>query len=347
MRYMPIVKVKTGMALGQDIYDGEGKVLYGTGAMLQQEDVQELAGMGLPGIYVEDSVSGRIKVEPLISAALQREALRLVHDLFDESRCQEISQDDIQEIAGRIAREIFAGKDRLYNKIDTRSLENYAFFHSVNVAALAAMLGMESGNLDMEEITMLTASALLHDVGRRYVEANVLNAKRTLTEEERILVEQHPKLSYDFLVEHYEFEPEVLKGVLEHHEWYNGCGYPMGRSGYEISYFARIIKAADVFDALTSKLPYHDPVTPSGAMDYLLANAGAEFEPDLVDLLTKKIAIYPVGCEIALSDGRNAIVIENNRESMLRPRAITLPEGEIIDLDGEEAKDLAVLELFV
>lgn len=347
MRYMPIIKVKAGMVLGQDIYDGEGKVSYGKGTMLNQEDAQELVRIGLPGIYMEDSVSDKLYVTPLISASLQREALRLVHDLFDESRCQEIEQDDIQEIARGITREIFIGKDRLYNMIDTRSLDDYAFFHSVNVAALAAMMGVESGNLDMEEINMLTTSALLHDVGRRYVEANVLNAKRTLTEEERILVEQHPKLSYDFLMEHYDFEPEVLKGVLEHHEWYNGCGYPMRRSGYDISYFARIIKVADVFDALTSKLPYHDPVTPSGAMDYLLANAGAEFDPDLVNILTKKIAIYPVGCEVALSDGRNAIVIENNRESMLRPKVRTLLEEEIIDLNGEDAKDLAVLELFV
>ena len=67
----------------------------------------------------------------------------------------------------------------------------------------------------------------------------------------------------------------------------------------------------------------------------------------MVELLDKKIAIYPVGCEVALSDGRNAIVIENYQESMLRPKVRTLPDGEIIDLNQEEAKDLMVQELFV
>ncbi len=347
MRYVPIIKVEVGMVLGQDIYDGEGKVLFGKGNILQQEDAQELLHMGLPGVYVEDSYSEGVRVIPLISETLKQEALRLVYDLLDEERCQEIEQDYILEITRRITREISAGKDKLYNMIDTRSLDDYTFFHSVNVAVLATMLGIASGNLDLEELNMLTTCALLHDVGRRYVEANVLNAKRTLSEEERILVEQHPKLGYDFLTEHYDFAPEVEKGVLEHHEWYNGCGYPMRRSGYDISYYARIIKVADVFDALTSKLPYHDPVSPSGAMDYMLANAGVEFDPDLVELLDKKIAIYPVGCEVALSDGRNAIVIENYQESMLRPKVRTLPDGEIIDLNQEEAKDLMVQELFV
>ena len=119
----------------------------------------------------------------------------------------------------------------------------------------------------------------------------------------------------------------------------------MRRSGYEISYFARIIKVADVFDALTSKLPYHDPISPSGAVDYILGNTGSEFDPDLAELFTGKIAIYPTGCEVMLSDGRTALVTENDPEYMLRPRVMTLPDGEMIDLKSQ--KDLAVLELFV
>lgn len=233
----------------------------------------------------------------------------------------------------------------MHHMINVRAADDYTFFHSVNVAVLSVMLGVKTGNLDLEQLNQLAASALLHDVGKCYVEADVLNAKRTLTEEERILVVQHPKLSYDFLMEHYDFSPEICDGVLEHHEWYNGCGYPMRKSGYEISYFARIIKVADVFDALTSKLPYHDPISPSGAVDYILANIGSEFDPDLAELFTGKIAIYPAGCEVTLSDGRNALVVESDPESVLRPKVMTLPDGEMLDLKSE--KDLAVLELFV
>ena len=92
-------------------------------------------------------------------------------------------------------------------------------------------------------------------------------------------------------------------------------------------------------------MPYHDPVSPSGAVDYILANTGAEFDPDLAELFVKKIAIYPAGCQVELSDGRDALVLENSPESLLRPKVRVLPDGEVVDL--QEAKDLAVLELKV
>lgn len=347
MRYMPIAKIVAGMVLGQEILDGEGKALLEKGTLLGQEETQRLLGLGVSGIYIEDGFSSGVEARGLISPALCQEALRLVHDLFQEEKFREVGQDDIIDLARRIAEELIAGKEMLYDRMDVRAADDYAYFHAVNVAVLSAMLGIQAGELDLEELTMLTAAGLVHDVGRRYVEQEVLNAKRALTEEERMLVVQHAKLSYDFLEEHYDFGPELLAGVLEHHEWYNGCGYPMRRSGQEISYFARILKIADVFDALTSRLPYHGPVSPSGAVDYILANTGVEFDPDLAELFVKKIAIYPVGCQVALSDGREALVLENSPDSLLRPKIKAAPEGEVVDLQSEAAKDLAVLELLV
>ncbi len=345
MRYMPIAKVDAGMVLGQGILDREGEVMLAKGTLLGQEETRSLVDMGVSGIYIEDAASSGLEVPGLISQALWQEALRLVHDLFQEGDAPEVGQDGIIDVARRMTKELLAGRGLLYNRIDIRAADDYTFFHAVNVAALSVMLGIQTENLDLEELTMLAAAGLVHDVGRRYVEEAVLNAKRALTEEERMLVVQHAKLSYDYLKEHYDFAPEILAGVLEHHEWYNGCGYPMRRSGYEISYFARIIKIADVFDALTSKVPYHDPVSPSGAVDYILANTGAEFDPDLAELFVKKIAIYPAGCQVKLSDGRDALVLENSPESLLRPKVRVLPDGEVVDL--QEAKDLAVLELKV
>ena len=77
----------------------------------------------------------------------------------------------------------------------------------------------------------------------------------------------------------------------------------------------------------------------------ILGNTESEFDPDLAELFTRKIAVYPAGCEVMLSDGRTALVAENDPEHMLRPKVIAIPDGEMIDLKSE--KDLAVLELFV
>ena len=79
-----------------------------------------------------------------------------------------------------------------------------------------------------------------------------------------------------------------------------------------------------------------------------MANAGAEFDPELVDIFMRKIAVYPVGCEVSLSDGRTAVVMENYKEFILRPRVKIIPTGEMIDLKSDdEARNLTILELNV
>lgn len=159
---------------------------------------------------------------------------------------------------------------------------------------------------------------------------------------------QHPKLGYEFLMKHYDFTPEVATAVLEHHECYNGEGYPMRKSGLEISIFARIIKLADVFDAMTSKRPYRDMLPPSDAIEYIMAMCGSEFDPKLVEVFLKWVAVYPVGCEVVLSDERRAVVTKNFPNFVLRPVVKLLETGEIINLNQDRnARNITIVRLVV
>ena len=313
MRYMPMAKVETGMALGQDIYNGEGRLILGRHVILNNDNLQELLSLGFPGIYIDDEFTEDLMVTEVIRPEVKREALKMVHDLFLDNKNLPMEQHNLQEVVIDVMEEVLNNGDVMCNMLDIKTYDDYVYFHSVNVAVLSTMIGAAC-NMNKEELDILTTAALLHDVGKRFVEEDVLNVKRALTEEERIMIVQHPKLGYDFLVENFDFLPEVYDSVLEHHEWYNGCGYPLRRSGSEIPIYARIIKLADVYDALTSKLPYHEAVPPSEAVEYIMANAGAEFDPELVDVFMRKIAVYPEGCEVRLSDGRTAVVMENYKE---------------------------------
>ena len=347
MRYMPMAKVETGMALGQDIYNGEGKLILGRHVVLNNDSLQELLNLGFPGIYIDDEFTEDLTITQVIRPEVKREALKMVHDLFLDNKNLPMEQRNLQEVVMSVMEEVLNNGDVMCNMLDIKTYDDYVYFHSVNVAVLSTMMGAAC-NMNREELDTLTTAALLHDVGKRFVEEDVLNVRRALTEEERIMIVQHPKLGYDFLVENFDFLPEVYDSVLEHHEWYNGCGYPMRRSGSEIPIYARIIKLADVYDALTSKLPYHEAVPPSEAVEYIMANAGAEFDPELVDVFMRKIAVYPVGCEVRLSDGRMAVVMENYKEFILRPKVKVIPTGEIIDLKADnDARNLTILELNV
>ena len=259
----------------------------------------------------------------------------------------EDEEEQIRETIMNVIRDILSDGDVMYNMMDLKNYDDYTYFHSVNVATLAAVLGVRYG-LSEYELKVLTTGALLHDIGKKFVKADVLNARRPLTEEEKRMVLQHPKLGYEFLKRNYDFDPDVCEGVLGHHEWYNGEGYPLRRSGENISIYARIIKVADVYDAMTSKRPYHDALSPSDAVEYIMAMNESEFDPAIVDIFLKWVAVYPVGCEVELSDGRHAVVVKNYHDFLLRPKIRVMESGEEIDLLSDiDARHITILRLAV
>lgn len=347
MRYVPTEKLNTGMAVGQDIYDGSGRLLLAKHLILNDEYIKGLVEMEFPGIYIDDEFTEDIQIEQVLRPEVKAEALKMVHDLFLTDVKEPVAQGKLQKVVMDVITDVMNNGDVMCNMLDLKTYDDYTYFHCVNVGVLSAMIGT-SCNMTEYDMSVLTTAAILHDVGKRFVDIDVLNAKRKLTEEERRIIIQHPKLGYEFLKDHYEFPSYVYTSVLQHHEWYNGEGYPLRRSGNDIPLYARIIKLTDVYDALTSKRPYHEAVSPSEAVEYLMGNAGVEFDPDLVNIFLKKIAAYPVGCEVALSDGRTAIVMENYEDFILRPKVKVIPTGEIIDLkEDADARNITILELLI
>ena len=348
MRYIPTVKLNPGMALGHDIYDGEGRMLLARHLILAPEHIEALDRYGFPGVYIDDEFTAGIEIEEVLSPEVKSQVLNLVHDLFlKEEHEPEDEEEQIRETIMNVIRDILSDGDVMYNMMDLKNYDDYTYFHSVNVATLAAVLGVRYG-LSEYELKVLTTGALLHDIGKKFVKADVLNARRPLTEEEKRMVLQHPKLGYEFLKRNYDFDPDVCEGVLGHHEWYNGEGYPLRRSGENISIYARIIKVADVYDAMTSKRSYHDALSPSDAVEYIMAMNESEFDPAVVDIFLKWVAVYPVGCEVELSDGRHAVVVKNYHDFLLRPKIRVMESGEEIDLLSDiYARHITILRLAV
>lgn len=350
MRYITIGEIKKGMVLGQDVYDGKGTMLLAKHQILSREHIANLEGYGYPGLYIDDEFTQKIEAEEVIRPELKQRALELVHDLFvcDEQQMDASEQEwRIRETVMTVVEDIMSNGDVMYNMMDLKNYDDYTYFHSVNVAILSAVLGVRYG-MEEYELRILTTAALLHDIGKKFLEIDILNARRALTDEERRIVLQHPKLGYEFLRDYYDFAPEVYLGVLEHHENYNGEGYPMRRSGDDISLYGRIIKLADVYDAMISKRPYRNALSPSDAIEYIMAMNGTEFDPQLVDVFVKWVAVYPVGCSVELSDGRTAVVTYNYPGFALRPKIKVEGSGEEIDLKTDcDARNITITRLIV
>ncbi|MBK5189134.1 MAG: response regulator [Gemmatimonadaceae bacterium] len=160
--------------------------------------------------------------------------------------------------------------------------------HSERVAALAMEIAAELG-LDDATIEAVRIAGLLHDVGTAGINEGVLAKAGGLTPEEMSHVREHVRIGMQILSP-LRYLGRVLDYVCDHHEHFDGRGYPRGVAGEAISLGGRIIAAADAFDALTSPRPYRDAVAPAAAMDTIQTRAGNLLDPAVVVALGAVIA---------------------------------------------------------
>lgn len=339
MRYLPTSKLMPGMALGQDIYDGAGRLLLAKHLLLSAEYISNLEFLGFPGIYIDDEFTRGIEIQQVLSPQIRSQALSMVHQLFNfDTDGEEIPVDEVklQKTVESVVENIICNGDVMCNMMDIKNYDDYIYYHSIHVGILSVMVGARYG-LAQEQLNQLATAALLHDIGKRFIDPEIINGTWPLQGQDREVFKSHPKLGAEFLRGAYHFSSQVYTGILEHHEWYNGAGYPLGKSGKDITLFARIIKLTDSYDALISSRPSRPAQAPSEAMEYLMAMAGTQFDPELVNVFMRKIAAYPVGCEVELSNGWHAVVAKNFKNFPLRPLVKVLETGAMLNLRDDVA----------
>jgi HD-GYP domain-containing protein (c-di-GMP phosphodiesterase class II) len=107
--------------------------------------------------------------------------------------------------------------------------------------------------------------------------------------------------------------------VLRHHERWDGSGYPEAKAGAEVHEMARIAAVADVFDAITSERPHAAAKPAHVGVQTILAGAGTQFDPVIVDVFARRVAPFPPGFEVELTDGRKALVVSVPEHELDRP----------------------------
>src|SRR3989449_5081375 len=161
----------------------------------------------------------------------------------------------------------------------------YTSGHSVRVSEYARSIARELG-LPPKQVDQIATAALLHDVGKIYEDfAPLLRKEGKLTPEERMLMQAHPVRSADLAGTIAEFRGRVQTDIRNHHENYDGTGYPDGLAGEEIPVGARIVMIADTLDAMTTDRPYRKALTLSRTLEELRKHSGRQFDPKLVDLV--------------------------------------------------------------
>lgn len=351
MRYIQAEQLKTGMVLGQDLFDATGRKLLAKNTRLTEENINYINFIGSAGVYVDDEISKDIALRELVSPEVKTEAVTLIQDIFVKSTGSEEGLEPeeslIRLVVENVVDDVLSNQDVMYNMVDIKTYDDYTYFHSMNVGVLAGILGVKM-ELPEDELADLITAAFLHDIGKKFILPELVNATRRLTPEEREKMKEHPQVGYDYLRKEFSFSERVNLAVYQHHEWYNGGGYPQHIKGKELIRNARILQAADVYDLMTSKRPYRPPYQPADVIEYIMARTGMAFDPQVVKIMSAQFCIYPIGSEVVLSTGAHAIVVENHIGFIGRPTVRLIETGEEINLRSDrKAYNITIVQLLV
>ncbi|MDD2679539.1 MAG: HD domain-containing protein [Candidatus Omnitrophica bacterium] len=174
----------------------------------------------------------------------------------------------------------------LAQAIDAR--DHYTHSHSENVAKIAVAIASEMG-LSAKDVETIRQACELHDLGKIGVEDCILGKTSSLTDEEWTQIRRHPQIAVQIL-EPLTFLNDVIELVRQHHEHYNGTGYPVGGKGEDIPLGARIIHLADAYEAMRSARSYRKiPLTKEAAVEEIKKHSGTQFDPKVVEAFLKVV----------------------------------------------------------
>lgn len=198
--------------------------------------------------------------------------------LIDCSKFAALSQKIGRDIVSFVAANDVAPRD-LY-RIARHDFNT--FTHVTNVASYSVVLAEQLGITSEVELQQIATAAMLHDIGKRFIPASIINKPTRLNSDERDVIETHPTRGYEDLCERPELTHGQLMIVYQHHERIDGNGYPVGVPGHQIHPWAKLVSVVDVFDAMTAKRPYRQSINVPNALQYIARNAGTQFDPEVV-----------------------------------------------------------------
>ncbi|EGW36585.1 HD-GYP domain-containing protein [Desulfosporosinus sp. OT] len=328
MRQVNVFYLNEGEILAHPILDANGRILLTSGVKLTNLYIQKLKSLGVDTVLIEDDRLDDVVIQMAITPRTKEaayKAVKSVRHCLETNRL--IHTKDMRDILKRMISDLLGFNGILGYISDFRGFDDYTFHHSVNTTILALVLSLSAGYNESKLLEVGTG-VLMHDVGKIKIPNVVLNKIEKLTDEEFNEIKQHANYGYEILRQIDDFELISAHVALQHHERWDGSGYPRGLKETAIHEYARIAAISDVYEALTSKRVYRDAVQPYQAYEYVMAHSGIFFDPKLINIFSQHISIYPDGSGVILSNGQRGNVVKQNMGYPGRPYVRMLYQGD-------------------
>jgi putative nucleotidyltransferase with HDIG domain len=221
-----------------------------------------------------------------------------------------------------------------------KNRDEYTFQHSVSVAALAVAFGRVL-DFPEDEIKEVAMGGFLHDIGKAKIPGKILNKPGKLDDAEFAIIRSHAVHTAELLREVQGISEIAFHAAAQHHERFDGSGYPLGIKGEQISLHGQMIAIVDVYDAITSVRVYHKGMPPADAIIKMYEWRDVHFNSRLVQAFIKGIGIYPVGSLVRLESGTLGIVKEVNSDKILQPVVQLIFDVKTLSYIAPETIDLS------
>lgn len=159
--------------------------------------------------------------------------------------------------------------------------------HAERLVKLSRALGEEMG-LTENQLDELELVAMLHDIGKISIDKNILTKTDKLTDEELREIKKHPEVGYR-ICNSTSGLSHIAEYILCHHEYWNGCGYPLGLSRSDIPLISRIVSVVDAYDAMTKDRAYRKAMSHTEAVEEIIRNKGTQFDPEIADIFINRV----------------------------------------------------------
>ncbi|QQO09703.1 HD-GYP domain-containing protein [Breznakiella homolactica] len=378
MKKIPVKSLRAGQSFTEPVYVEGNSLLVPAGIAVRKKDIDRLESWGIEEVYTDGAMitesqkakdgkaaemaDKKRQAKSVLSLSAVQEnkgAYRTYIDLIErlENVFSNISSGisvevrSIDNIAGNLLHAVREQRDQIIGFILGGEVTGHSLSKSsVNTAILSALIAMEL-KLPNHKIMQITTGALLHDVGMLRLPKEILEKKGGLTDAELQRMQAHPLYTYKIICKELLYPEDVGVIALQHHERWDGEGYPRRIAGTNIDIGARIVSVADAFEAMVSEKPYRNSMMGYQAMKNLLSDNSRRFDPDVLKAFIQTMGIYPIGSIILLNNGAIARVVEVRGDAPLRPNIRILidefgkvykqDEGDLIELLTEKSLFIA------
>ncbi len=324
MKQIKIENLKAGMVTGQTVCSKSGQILMVSGTRLSNSMILRLQEMDLVSLLIDEAEEVLYQVTEHSLAQTYKEAsTQFKHTLDSVFENNHINIAAIRANVEGLINEFLKNRSILTAIYIIRKCNDYAVHHSIQVCIMSLVIGIKL-EYSHEQLMELGMGALLQDIGMARVDPEVISKTGSLSSEEYDEIQQHSTVGHEIIQRYEEISLHAANVILQHHERWNGSGYPQGLKTKEIHEYARIVAVADVFSALTSDRPYRPAYTFDEAVEYITTLSDYYFDPKIVDAFLDSIISYPVDSIVILNSGAFALVVD------VHPQVPTLPTVRII-----------------